>query len=124
MRSHLLIDLCRRLRLLLVVICLFSSATLWAETVVDIEVKGNAKVEPEAIVALLETRVGREFEPRKIQADIRALFELGYFSDVRVFREVRDGGIKLVFQVVEKPAIVAIEFEGFEEVSSDDFKES
>jgi outer membrane protein insertion porin family len=123
MRSHLLIDLCRRLRLLLVVICLFSSATLWAETVVDIEVKGNAKVEPEAIVALLETRVGREFEPRKIQADIRALFELGYFSDVRVFREVRDGGIKLVFQVVEKPAIVAIEFEGFEEVSSDDFKD-
>src|SRR5690606_2395844 len=51
------------------------------------------------------------------------LYELGYFSDVRVYKTPVDGGVSLVFQVVEKQAIVSIEIKGNEELTDENIRE-
>jgi len=99
-----------------------SSASL-AETVVDIKVRGNAKVESEAIVTMLKTKRGERLDPIAVRDDIRTLFELGYFSDVRFLKVDVLGGIDVIVQVAEKPAIIAIKYEGMEEVTEDSIKD-
>lgn len=93
------------------------------ETVQELSVRGNAKVESDAILTLLKTRRGDALDPQVIEDDIRTLFELGYFSDVRFYKKPADGGIQLVVQVVEKPAIVSIALEGNEEINDETITE-
>lgn len=93
------------------------------EIVQELVVRGNAKVESDAILTLLKTRKADPLSPLTIQDDIRTLYELGYFSDVRVFKKPVDGGVQVVIQVVEKPAIVSIAFEGNEEVTEETINE-
>lgn len=93
------------------------------ETVVDITVRGNAKVESDAVVTLLKTAKGSPLVLATLREDIHTLFNLGYFSDVRVFQKQEGGGVHLVIEVVEKPAITSIDFEGNSEVTNDNIKD-
>ena len=109
------------------VITLFCGVpALWAQgpaTIVDMQVRGNGKVESDAILTLLKTQKGDLVESEKIREDIQTLYELGYFSDIRFFRQPVGGGVNIIVQVVEKPAITKIEFEGLLELTEEDFKE-
>jgi outer membrane protein insertion porin family len=93
------------------------------DVVVDLAVRGNGKVEADAILTLLKTQKGDRLDPSKVADDIQTLFDLGYFSDIRFFKAPDVGGVKVIVDVVEKPAIVAIKYEGMEEVSEDDLKD-
>ena len=94
-----------------------------AETIVEVQVRGNGKVESDAILAIMKLHKGDVLKPDMVAEDIRTLYELGYFSDIRVFKKPMDGGVALIVQVVEKPAIITIKFEGLEELKEDDFKD-
>lgn len=94
-----------------------------ATTVVELKVRGNGKVESDAIVTLLKTRQGDPLNLKTVRDDIRTLYDLGYFSDVRILKKDVPGGIQLVIQVAEKPAITKIEFKGMEEVTEDSLKD-
>jgi len=93
------------------------------EVILEMDVRGNGKVESEAILTLLKSRKGDVIEAAKVAEDIRTLYDLGYFSDVRVYKEELDAGIKLIIEVKEKPAITSIKYEGLEEVTEDDVKD-
>ncbi len=93
------------------------------DTIVRIQVRGNAKVEPEAILTLIKTKAGDVLTRDKVRNDIETLFELGYFSDIRFMKQPVDGGIEVTIQVKEKPAIVSIAFEGLSEVKEEDIRE-
>lgn len=99
----------------------FSQST--PDIVQEIIIRGNAKVESDAILALLKTKKADPLRTPDIQEDIRTLYELGYFSDVRVFKTQVAGGISVIFQVAEKPAIVAIEIKGNDELTEDNIRE-
>lgn len=95
-----------------------------AQTIVqDMTVRGNRKVESEAILTILESAKGKPFSEVTVRRDITSLYQLGYFSDIRVYREPADGGVQLIFEVKEKPAIVGIKFSGLEEMGEDDFRD-
>jgi outer membrane protein assembly factor BamA len=93
------------------------------EHIIDILVRGNGKVEADAIVTLLKTRKGDVLDPKAIRDDIKALYELGYFRTVRITKVVASGGINLIINVEEKPAIVDIRFEGMSEIEETEIKE-
>jgi len=110
-----------------IIVCLMSLGLLLADEVMaeasniaEIRVRGNAKVEADAIIAIMDVREGDMLDRTQIREDIKRLFELGYFSDVRVFSERIETGLRLIVEVAEKPAITAIKFEGFSEVSEGD----
>ncbi len=102
---------------------LLNGVTAEAEKIVEIQVQGNGKVESEAILTILKTQKDQEFDPKTIRDDINDLHELGYFSDIRFYKEPADGGVRLIVEVKEKPSITSIKFSGLNELSEDDFKD-
>ena len=95
----------------------------YGKLVQEIRIRGNARVESDAIVALLKTRKGAPLKLEQVQEDLKTLFDLGYFSDIRLYAQASGAGILLNLQVVEKPAITAIAFEGNEEITEDNLKD-
>jgi outer membrane protein insertion porin family len=89
----------------------------------ELRVRGNAKVESDAILTMLKSRKGDALDPQKVKDDIRTLHELGYFSDIRIFKVDVAGGVALVVQVAEKPSITKISFEGNEEITEETINE-
>lgn len=82
------------------------------ERILELEVRGASTIAKETILAKVQTKPGFTYQDMMVSEDIRRLFALGYFTDVKADVEPLSGGIRLVFVVVEKPAISAIQFEG------------
>lgn len=102
----------------------FTQNSAFGEAIKEIKVAGNARVETIAITSLLSSKVGEELDATLIREDIKALYELGFFSDIRIFKKTTPVGLAVVIRVKEKPAISKIEFEGLSELSEDDLKDS
>ncbi len=88
------------------------SKILGLKVVKEVVIEGNRRIEPEAITVQLRTRPGDYVDPDLINEDIKTVFRMGYFSDVRAYTEDEDGESKVVIQVKENPAIREIKVEG------------
>lgn len=93
------------------------------ETISEVRVENNRRVEAEAVRRALKQRVGQRFEPGKTADDLRALWALKYFSDIKLLVQRTPKGIAYVVRVEEKPAIRAVTLSGNDELSKDDFKD-
>jgi outer membrane protein insertion porin family len=87
----------------------------------EIKIQGNRKVESDAINNVLTMKVGSPWTEADVAADIKKLFGLGYFSDVRISNDESTNSI--IIEVVEKPSIVAIKYEGLKEFTEDELKD-
>jgi len=105
---------------LLVLFILLAGREAYAQTVVEIEVRGVQAIDEETIRSLLITRVGDEFSPDTIRRDIHALYESGYVKDVEVDMRRVDGGVVLTYTIKEKPIIHEVRFEGADKLSEDE----
>lgn len=93
------------------------------ETIEDIVVRGNGRVESDAIITILKSKRGDPLSNENVREDMKTLFDLGYFSDLRFFRKPQGAGVVLVIQVAEKPAITEISYEGMTEIKEEDLKD-
>jgi outer membrane protein insertion porin family len=93
-------------------------------TVQDVRIEGNRRVEADAIRNAMSVRKGAPYDAKKVQADVRALMKLGYFSDVIVVREGTPEAPVLVYRVTERPAVREWRTEGNEELSKKDLEET
>jgi outer membrane protein insertion porin family len=75
-------------------------------------VKGNQRVESEAILAVVESKKGEGLDYDKLDRDLRAIFAMGYFRDVTIQTEDGPKGKIVIFNVTEKPSIGKITFSG------------
>lgn len=94
------------------------------ETVVAIKIEGNERIETAAILSKISTKAGDTFVPKTLSEDLRAVYELGYFDDVRVRAADVDGGKEVIFQVKEKPTIAGIGFSGNSVFDDEEIKEN
>ncbi|GAB4367744.1 MAG: outer membrane protein assembly factor BamA [Deltaproteobacteria bacterium] len=92
--------------------------------VLAIEVRGAKRVGADAVRAAMGTRVGEEFDPVQIRRDVKAIYRMGYFSDVRVDAEPVPGGTRLTVIVEEKPIVSSVVIEGNREVDTKDLREA
>lgn len=86
-------------------------------------IQGNRQIQEAVILGLVQTRVGAPFDPTRVTEDIRAIFALGFFDDVQVKVDDFEGGIKLIFVVVERPFVRDITFEGNRRVATQTLRE-
>ena len=112
-----------------VISLVMSSFTLFplqafAEKIAEIKILGNRKIEDAAVRAKLVSEVGKSFDPAIVRQDIQALFDMGYFYDIRVDQEAGDGGVVVTYTLVEKPIIGEVDFSGNEELEDDELKEA
>jgi len=88
-------------------------------------VKGNQRVETDAILAVVESRKGESLDFDKLDKDLRAIYAMGYFNDVRIETEDGAKGKIVIFNVSEKSSIGRITFSGNKKIKADDLtKES
>ncbi|MGA6992579.1 MAG: outer membrane protein assembly factor BamA [Candidatus Deferrimicrobiaceae bacterium] len=90
--------------------------------VLEIRVEGATRVGSDAILRVMESRVGEEFDSAKIRADVKAVYRMGYFSDVKIDVEEEPGGLRLTVLVIEKPIVSSIVIEGNTEVEDAELK--
>jgi len=90
--------------------------------ILEIRVEGATRVGSDAILRVMESRVGEEFDSAKVRADVKAVYRMGYFSDVKIDAEEEPGGLRLTVLVIEKPIVSSIVFEGNKEVEDSDLK--
>ncbi len=109
--------------LTLVMICSsFSFAD--GETITDLRVKGNRRIDTAAILSSVRVKVGDLLDAAKVDDDVRAIHKLGHFQDVRADAEKSEKGVVLTFQVQEKPVVREIRIDGTKELGQDKVKEA
>jgi outer membrane protein insertion porin family len=77
-----------------------------------VAVMGNRTVSDTMIFNKLETREKGLFSEETVRADVKRLYELGYFTAISVDVERVEGGVKVAFVVKEKPELKEIVFRG------------
>jgi outer membrane protein insertion porin family len=87
-----------------------------AQTITNILVEGNQRVESDTVLSYLQVSKGDRFDSYKIDESVKSLFETGLFSDVQVFQR----GSVLVVKVTENPMINRVNFEGNEAIKDTD----
>lgn len=92
--------------------------TMASPPIVNIEVEGNETVPAQTILEVVSTRIGDPLLEPRLRRDLQAIFDLGYFTDVRFATPTAPGGIRLVFRVLENPVVQGIEFRGNQVVDS------
>ena len=88
-----------------------------------ITIQGNKRIESPAIRSRLTLKEGERFTPERIREQIRALYQMGYFEDVRVETEPKAGGVAVIFVVAEKPFVTDILFDGNDDLKDEKLTE-
>jgi len=92
--------------------------TAYAQAITGIIVEGNARVEADTIRAYMQFNAGERATDAQIDASVKALFQTGFFSDVRMFRR----GSAVVVQVEENPLINEVKIQGNDELDDKKLK--
>jgi len=112
--------------LLIFIFIVLTSGFVFAEElplVNKIEIQGVKRIEEGAIRAKISQKIGDPVSDDKINDDIKSIFKMGYFDDVKVEIEPFEGGVKLIYSVKEKPTVVKIDFQGNKEIEDSKLKE-
>lgn len=88
--------------------------------IADIRINGLQRISSGAVFAALPINVGDMFGASESQLASQALFKTGYFDDIKIGR---DGGT-LVIEVVERPTIAEINFDGNKAIKTEDLSDA
>ncbi len=88
-----------------------------------LDVKGNRRIEKDAIMGVMQTREGETANPARLREDLKAIYKMGYFTDVKLDISDTPEGKVLTVLVKEKPAIKEIVTKGNHQVKRDKITE-
>jgi outer membrane protein insertion porin family len=91
-----------------------------SDLIVDIKVHNNRRIPAETIKARIFTHVGDVYDTAALERDFNALWNTGYFEDIRFEREQTPKGWILHIYVKERPTIREINYTGLSAVSTSD----
>lgn len=103
---------------------LCSTASATQDEIADVLIVGNRRIESSAIMTAVKLKSGSKFFEEKVDEDIKSIFSLGFFSDVKAEKNLSVKGIVLTYIVTEKPVVREIIFEGNKALASDKLKEA
>ena len=90
------------------------------ESVVEVRIEGNNRIEEDAIRRVLKIKPGDIFTPKNISENLKAIYAMGYFDDIRVEAQTVTDGKIILFRVTEKPTVRGILVSGNTWVYDDD----
>jgi outer membrane protein insertion porin family len=82
------------------------------ETIVEVQIKGNQRIEEDAIRRVLKIKKGDVYNLKNISDELKAVYAMGYFDDIRIESQTIADGKIIIFIVKEKPTVRAILVEG------------
>ena len=105
-------------RALVLFLCLLLAFPAWAAqvfTISDIVIQGNQRVKKDDILQAISIRPGQTVTPQDIDQAIQDIYRMGRFVDIAAGIEDWAGVDVLVFDLVERPLVRKIRFEGNDE---------
>jgi outer membrane protein insertion porin family len=90
------------------------------DLVVGITIHGNRRIPAETVKARIFTKVGDVYDTGAIERDFNALWNTGYYEDIRFEREQNPKGWVLHIYLKERPTIREITYTGLNAVSTSD----
>ncbi|MCK9171971.1 MAG: outer membrane protein assembly factor BamA [Desulfuromonas sp.] len=78
----------------------------------SVRIDGVQRVDRAAVEAVITTRAREPVTAETIDADLRAIYALGHFDDVRAEQRDSDGVAQLVYHVSERPLVRRISIRG------------
>ncbi|MDK2955330.1 MAG: outer membrane protein insertion porin family [Desulfovibrionales bacterium] len=90
------------------------------QRIADVDVVGCNVLDKNVVLMRLSIKKGDVYDPKTVNANLKRIYDLGYFDDVRV--KLKDGGDgkTVVFEVKEKPLIQAVGVKGADAINADD----
>ncbi|MBF0291290.1 MAG: hypothetical protein HQK86_03955, partial [Nitrospinae bacterium] len=87
-----------------------------AKKISDVRLKGLSRADKNTIRYYIHSRAGEPHDPVKAAEDIRKLYDLGFFDDIRLDLSETSGGVELTYIFKEKPFVREIILKGLKEV--------
>lgn len=78
----------------------------------DIRIKGNKAISTNTILSKMKTKIGAAYKDNIINSDLKRLYLLGFFSDIKIDTEDAPEGLIINITVEERPIIQSISFTG------------
>jgi outer membrane protein insertion porin family len=88
----------------------------------EVRLSGNDRVEEEAIRVYLRSRPGEPLNEETIDSDIRAIYAMGFFSNVEARVTEENGRTILTYHLYERPLVREVRVEGNKALSKEEFE--
>jgi len=94
------------------------------EKVAKVLIVGNKRIEGDAIKKIIKTKPGEVYLAKSLSQDLKAVYLMGYFEDIRIEAEESPQGKVIIFKIKEKPTIRIIRFKGNKVYKDDEIKKN
>jgi outer membrane protein insertion porin family len=94
------------------------------DRIASIRIQGVNILDPDVVLLRLRMQEGDVFEPEMLNEELRRIFDLGYFDDVRFQVDETPGGREILIIVDEKPLIQNINVQGASKIKEKDVLEA
>ena len=84
---------------------------------VEVQFVGPESMSKDRVLANLATQVGQPYSERTVEQDIRSLYATGTVSNVRMFGEPFEDGVKVTVLLQGRPIVSEVLIEGAEQIS-------
>ncbi len=91
--------------------------------ITKIVVTGNKRIESDAILGIITLKPGDIFNINAVNANLKKIYKMGYFEDIKVESKQTDKGMEIDFIVKEKPTVRRIRFTGNRVFDDKDLKD-
>ncbi len=90
------------------------------QKIAQVKVQGNERIEPDAITSVIKSQTGDIFSPDTVSEDLKRVYGMNFFDDVKVDVSDSPDGKVITFIVDEKPSIQAVNFNGNRMLETED----
>jgi len=94
------------------------------ERIKSISISGNSLIGNDAIEKHIRSVVGDVYHSKSVSEDMKAIYRMGFFDDIRIDATDDPDGKRIVFQIKEKPTIHKIGIKGNKSFEDAKIKES
>lgn len=92
-------------------------------TIIEVKVEGNRRVETELIELNIKSKAGQTLSTGSVREDVKKIYAVGSFDDVTAEIDRTPNGIILIYKVKEKPIVADLRIRGNDDIKSDDILE-
>ena len=93
------------------------------EQIAAIEVAGTKVLDDDVVRMNLRMQKGDVYDPKKINEEVKRIYDLGYFDDVSIRTDELPDGIKVTVEVREKPRIQTVNIVDNDAIDDEDIVE-
>lgn len=94
-----------------------------AAVIEKIEFQGNRRIPRDTLRARIFSKEGDPYDEDALRRDFQALWNTGWFEDIKIETDKGEKGLIVIFRVTERPIIRSIDYQGLSSVTQSDVLE-